>query len=348
MPRVRIADLVRETGLSRSTVDRALNRRGSVHPRTRALVEDAWRRLARPAAAADQPRPPVDLVLRVGRGMLRQLERAWQGGGFEGTFHDLHGAGDGLVLERVRQLCEAVERPLVVTAKNTDALVETLRAARARGKRVVALVSDLSPEARDAFVGIDDRAAGRTAAYLVGRMLGDRPARVGVVVGDPAFRCHEDREIGFRTALRAHFPKLVLAGEAQGEDRAETTRSAVAAMLAREPDLAAIYNVGGGNAGLAEALRASGRAGRILVVAHEVNASTLPLLREGLLAFALAADPAVQLAEAVRLATAPASEAPRTVRLLDFAVYTPFNPPRQAGWPGGRQVALVEPGIDVF
>lgn len=346
MPRVRITDIVRATGLSRSTVDRALNRRGHVHPRTLALVEETRRRLAGDVPAP--PRPPVDLVLRVGRGMMGQLERAWRAFGLEGSFHDLHGAADAAVVERVRALCERTERALVITAKNTEPLVDTLRAARARGKRVVALVSDLAPEARCAFVGVDDRAAGRTAAYLIGAALGDRPARVGIVVGDPAFRCHEDREIGFRTGLRALCPRLLLAAEAQGEDPADTTREAVLRMLAREPELAAIYNVGGGNAGLAEAVRASGRAGRLLVVAHEVNAVTGPLLREGLIAFALAADPALLLAEALRLATTPVAEEARTVLLLDLAVYTPCNPPRRFGTVVGLGAGPVEPASDAF
>lgn len=348
MPRVRIADIVRETGLSRSTVDRALNRRGQVHPRTLALIEEARHRLARTVPPPTPPPPPIDLVLRVGRGMTGQLERAWHALDREGAFHDLHGARDGEVVERVRRLCATVERPLVVTAKNTEPLVDTLREARERGKRVVALISDLAPEARCAFVGVDDRAAGRTAAYLVAKALGPRPARVGIVVGDVAFRCHEDREIGFRTGLRALAPELAIAAEAQGEDRADTTREAVARMLAGEPELAAIYNVGGGNAGLAEALRASGRAGRILVVAHEVNAVTGPLLREGLIGFALAADPAVQLAEAVRLAGAASLEGRRTVRLLDLAVYTPCNPPRRLGSPPGRDEAEPATGSDAF
>jgi hypothetical protein len=32
-----------------------------------------------------------------------------------------------------------------------------------------------------------------------------------VIVGDYAFRCHEDREIGFRAYLRTAFPEVVLA-----------------------------------------------------------------------------------------------------------------------------------------
>ena len=57
MRRVKISDIVRETGLSRSTVDRVLNGREKVHARTRAVVEKAVRRLSAPPSdsRADLP-----------------------------------------------------------------------------------------------------------------------------------------------------------------------------------------------------------------------------------------------------------------------------------------------------
>ena len=254
MRRVSVADIMRETGLSRATVDRVLNRRGSVHPRTRAVVEETLGRLSSPGGEVALT-PVADIAMRVGKGMMTQMRQAWAAADVRGIFEDLHLASEEAVLRRVEGLCRDVTRPLILTAKNSDRLTAVLRQARGRGKRIIAMVSDLAPAARDGFVGIDDRAAGQTAAFLIGRMLGDRPTTVGVVSGNSAFRCHEDREIGFRTGLRANFPKVVLAAEAQGEDSAELTREAVARMLRAQPALAAIYNVGGGNVGLVEALR---------------------------------------------------------------------------------------------
>jgi LacI family transcriptional regulator len=323
MPRVAVADIMRETGLSRATIDRALNGRGKVHERTLELVEEALRRLkARPAAGASVA--SVDILLRVGQGLMGQLRAAWERTAPSGRFVDMRRAGEADVLATLASLCADVSRPLIVTVKNTDAIAARLAEARRRGKRIIALVSDLAPAARDAFVGIDDRAAGQTAAYLIGRALGDRPTSVGVVVGDSAFRSHEDREIGFRTALRGHFPKLALAGEASGEDDPAETRAAAARLLRDQPALGALYNVGGGNRGLVEALEAAGRApGEVLVVAHETNVVTVPLLRENRVAFALCADPALQLAAALRLAASPGQHS----EMLDFGVYTRFNLP---------------------
>lgn len=327
MRRVAVADIMRETGLSRATVDRALNGRGRVHDRTRLIVEETLRRLMSPEAEV-QTRPVLaDIALRVGRGMMGQMRSAWATSGAKGAFLDLHMADEATVLRGIEALCKDTSRPLIVTAKATDRLHTVLGAARARGKRVIALVSDLASPARDAFVGLDDRAAGQTAAFLIGRMLGDRPTTVGVVLGSPAFRNHEDREIGFRSGLRANFPKVIISGEAQGEDSADLTRNAAAKLLRDHPALGAIYNVGGGNVGMVDALRAAGRATDMLVVGHEVNPVTGPLLRAGAMDFAIAGDPAELLSSALALAAGPGPAKPEAEGHLPFGVYTRFNLP---------------------
>ena len=324
MRRVRIAELVAETGLSRATVDRALNGRPGVHPRTRAVVEAAMERLAKRPDRADVPRADVDVVLRLGRGLMSQFSRISETEGRPGLrLYDMWQEGEESILELVRTLCADASRPLVITAKNTDALIGELARARTKGKRIVALISDLSPEARDAYVGIDNRVAGQTAAYLVGSVIGDRPAGVAVLLGDHAFRCHDDREIGFRTALRAEFPRIALVGEAMGEDNEAKTQRAVASLLRSNPALSAIYNVAGGNNGLARALEIHNRSNDICIVGHEANAVTSPLLRNGVFNFALAARPQRLLEAAVSTALNPAA----ANAILDVSVYTPFNLP---------------------
>ena len=328
MRRVGIADIMRETGLSRATVDRALNGRGRVHARTRAAIEETLRRLgaAEPAAAPGEG-AQADIVLRIGRGMMDQMRAAWRRCGARGAFHDMHLGHEADIVGIVRALCEDASRPLILCAKNTGALVEVLREARGRGKPVATLVSDLAPEARDFHVGIDNRSAGRAAAWLIGRTLGESAAPVGVVVGDFAFRCHEDREIGFRTGLRALFPQIAVVSEAQGEDNAELTRAAVARLLKSQPALRAIYNVGGGNMGVAQACQEAGLDRRLLIVGHEVNAVTAPLLGSGAMDFAIASDPTLLLQRALARFAAPAGARGPDTLWLDFAIYTRFNLP---------------------
>jgi LacI family transcriptional regulator len=328
MAKIRIGDLAAETGLSRATVDRALNGREGVHPRTKALVEAALVRLGAQPVPASAQRVDVDMVLRLGRGLMSQLQVLGLYREAEGLrINDTWQKTEAEELALVRSLCKDTSRPLVITAKNSEPLTTELARARAKGKRVIAFLSDLSQEARDQYVGIDNRASGRAAALLIGRFIGNRPSGVGVLLGSSAFRAHEDREIGFRATLRSEFPKIALMGEAMGDDDPGKTQRAVTSLLDANPALIALYNVGGGNLGLARALRAAGRANDIWVVGHEVNKITAPLLRDGVLDFALATHPQ-DLFEA---ALSAALEPKQPSQPLGFAIYMRYNLPP---WPG--------------
>jgi LacI family transcriptional regulator len=102
-------------------------------------------------------------------------------------------------------------------SKDIEPIRATLGRLLATGKPVVALVSDLDAAARPAYVGIDDRAAGQLAGFLLGRCLERVPrAEVAVIVGCASYRCHEDREMRFRTLLRQRFPQIELVEAIKG------------------------------------------------------------------------------------------------------------------------------------
>ncbi|WAP66784.1 LacI family DNA-binding transcriptional regulator [Jiella pelagia] len=328
MKKISIKDLSTATGLSRATIDRALNGRGSVHPRTQKVIDAALEELQIgdvPAALQDVP---IDIVLRVGRGMIAQVAGSLTALGKPSiALHDMYQKNEVEMLDQVRALCADPSRPLILTAKNSEPLRAELAEARARGKRIVTFVSDLPHDTRDAFVSIDNRMAGECAAFVLGGLFGNRGARFGVVIGDYAFSCHEEREMGFRSYLRAHFPGISLVHEARGEDSYEGTRDAVGQMLAAHPDLDAIYNVAGGNAGLADALRMAGLAGEQTILSHEANHITAPLLREGIVDYVLAQDTSAMMGQALRLATLPSLPAESPIHHVDFGVYTRFNIP---------------------
>ena len=322
-----IADIVRESGISRATIDRVLNDRPGVHPRTRSAVERAIAKLTESEGPAPA-RPVIDFALRLDTGTMGQMRNnAHRLGDRPHQFHDLYQKSEAAVLAAVRDLCEDTSRPLVLTVKNNPQIVAELAKARRRGKIVVAMISDLPAEARDAFVGIDDRAAGATAAFLIGRALGDRPTTVGFVLGDHTYRCHEDREIGFRSALRAQFPRVIVAGEAIGEDNPLVTRAAVRRLLEEHPAIGALYNVSGGNVGMAEAVAEAGHTRDILLVAHDANELTVPLMRAGKLDYVISQDPRDMLAEAVHQIDLRRTERTASTALVDFHVVTLHNVP---------------------
>src|SRR3546814_16876208 len=111
----------------------------------------------------------------------------------------------------------------------------------------VTLVSDLSHSRRSAYVGLDNRAAGRTAAHLIGRFLGParRGAKVAMLAGSLSYRAHEEREAGFLHLFAEQYPQVRVVGLREGYDDPDTNYRQPLALLTEQPHPAAIHKLGG-------------------------------------------------------------------------------------------------------
>jgi LacI family transcriptional regulator len=170
-----------------------------------------------------------------------------------------------------------------------------------RGVAVVTLVSDAPSSRRLHYVGIDNPAAGRTAATLMGRFLGGRTGSVAVIAGSLSLRDHTERQFGFHQILSSEYPNVTTLPVLEGRDDSERTRLLTAELLARRSDLLGIYSCGAGNRGIAEALEASGRARDVVWIAHELTQHTRRFLVRGTIDAIINQDPGHEARSAARV-----------------------------------------------
>jgi LacI family transcriptional regulator len=159
---------------------------------------------------------------------------------------------------------------------------EVVAAVATLGVPVVTLVTDLPTSARTAYVGIDNRAAGATAAYLVEQWLAERAGDVLVVRGHGSFRGEDEREMGFRAELRARSASRRIVEVVDEEDRAEAVHIGIREMLADNPAVRAVYSLyagAGGNAAVVDAFDRERRRYDVFV-AHDLDGENTALLRE--------------------------------------------------------------------
>jgi LacI family transcriptional regulator len=282
-----IDEIAKATGVSRATVDRVLHHRPGVDPRTRDLVqgalvqlEQAYAQALSPASRQTGTKHRFGLIIQAGqafsRSLMATLEGQRNGGPSQLESHSCE--SETAMIETIRRLGEELDG-IAVICKNVTPLVIELQRVRNAGKPVLAVVSDLERSARSAYLGIDNRAGGQMAALLLGRQLEHRTdASIAVVVGNVSYRCHEDREIGFRSLLRQRFSNVELL-EVVGNDSSEIAYEATLKIFATKPTLAGLYNVAGGNRGLAQALSDLKLTHRPIYITHELNHVTEPLLR---------------------------------------------------------------------
>lgn len=341
-----LKQLMELTQLSRATIDRALNDRPGVHPRTRNAVEAALRQLG---ASEEQALPVasraashalrVRLLLQAGDAFTAELTRTaasleaeFAAAGVTVDVVNCVGASDEDVALRVREVAQGAQPAadaIGIICTNTPPITSALRECMARGLGVVTLITDVDADARHTYVGVNNRAAGQSAAFLVGRHLEGRPSpSVAVVVATFSYTCHEDREIGFRSLLRQRFPHVNVVEVIKGADSGAATYEATQRCMEMHGALDGIYNVAGGNEGLAAALRERGLAGRTLYVTHEVNAVTEPLLRTDVIDYLLSQDLRLLLRTAVeQMRNAVAGGTPPAQALVPIETYSRYSLP---------------------
>lgn len=330
--RATLNDVAREAGVSPATVDRVLNNRNGVRARTREIVIETARRLGYISPNPDASAPPaqyvgtrirLDFVLPAGTNVfIKTLRREIEVQAMSRPEVDVHveaieGFDPGSLAEALRGLGGKAQGVGVI-ALDHPSVREAIRSLAAAGVKVVTIASDILHVPRVAYIGIDNRAAGRLAGYLAGRFMGVRPiGKVALFAGSRSYRGHEEREMGFRHILAEAFPALQVVELREIMDDREKAYVEASGLLDRHPDLAAIYNIGAGNRGIAKALKERGRERSVVFVGHEVTEGTRELLLDGTLDAVIDQNPRVEAREALNILA-------QSVRGLQFE----YHPPR--------------------
>jgi LacI family transcriptional regulator len=313
MTRTTLQDVARSAGVSLATVDRVLNRRPGVHARTEERVR---------AAVSLLKYRPDRLAARLARGRDHRFRFVMPTGNnafMQGLEKEVLAAAERFAEERMQisithvdvfdgdVLAAALEKlhgevdGVAVVALDHPSVREAINDLTAAGVTVVTLVSDVPRANRAHYVGIDNSAAGRTAASLLGRFLGGQPGKVGLIAGSVALRDHIERQLGFEQVISRDFPHLLVLPVREGRDEDERAEALCGALLKDHPDLVGIYNIGAGTAGVVAALEAGSRARDIVLIAHDLTAFNRKHLIRGTIDAIINQDPGHEARSAARL-----------------------------------------------
>ncbi len=312
-PSITLKDIAREAGVSLATVDRVLHDRPGVRQETQDRVKAAIaRHQFRPDAAASElarGRPlRFAMVLPSGtNAFMQQISaqaadlRPWLArrrasleliatdvfnpASLAATLEDLSASYDGVAVV-------ALDHPRVRAA------IDDLSA---DGVHVVTLVSDVPTSRRRRYVGIDNIAAGRTAGTLVGRLIGQRRGRIGIVAGSLSLRDHAERIFGFSQVLASEFPQIEVLAPFEACDDDALSAELTQRLLADHPDLVGLYNVGAGTAGVADAVVKAERAQHLVFVGHELTQASRRCLLHGVMDAIIAQDAGHEARSAIRI-----------------------------------------------
>jgi len=328
-----IHDVAEAAQVSLATVDRVLNKRGGVAAKSIEKVSNAVARTGyvRDISAANlsrRRRYRLAFVLPDGDTSFLRLLRA-----------ALSAERDRLAAERVeieertsatfdpgaqavalRAIHPAGVDAVAVIASETPEIRAEIARLRSEGVTVLTLVSDMPGSGRDAYVGVDNVAAGRTAAHFMGRFVGRAGGRVLMVAGSLAARDHMERVMGFRAALRERFAGIEPLAAVEGFDDAARVEALVRTAMAEGP-LAGVYAIGAGTRGLIAALDGMAAPARPVTIVHDLTERSRAALMDGTIDLVLDQAPGAQVSAAVTIMRALADGGP----VPDGAGATTFN-----------------------
>ncbi len=311
--RATLEDVARTAGVSIATVDRVINRREGVRAKTIARVETAVAKLgyrADPAATRLARNQSFRFLFILPTGansfmtlLAEQVARTADWLASQRAFVDVRHVDvfDADVLAGALETVSRGYHGVATIALDHPRVRAAIDDLADRNIPVVTLVSDAPTSRRLHYVGIDNPAAGRTAASLMGRFLKGRKGLIGIVAGSLALRDHAERQFGFHQVLASEYRDLIMLPAIEGRDDNERTRLVTAEMLARQPDLIGIYNVGAGNRGIATALEEAGRSGNIVWIAHELTVHTRRFLLHGVIDAIISQNPGHEARSAGRV-----------------------------------------------
>ena len=287
-----------QAGLSLATIDRVLNDRPGVRATTRARVKAAIRELERQygAAALTGKRLSLDVVMEAPARFAEAVRLA-----FEAELPALRPANVTLrfhMTERWNEadLCRLLSlirrrgsHGVILKAPATADIAEAARTLMANNIPVATFVTDQAPDTRLAYIGIDNRKAGATAAGLLAPMLAGQSCDVLITLSSTRFAGEADRAKGFEAEFATLAPAIAVHRSAEGMGVNASTRGIVEEALARHPRIEAVYSPGGANKAVIEAFKNAARPLR-LFAAHDLDRTNRRLLEQGKLTFVIDHD----------------------------------------------------------
>ena len=310
--KVTVLEVARQAGVSSATVDRVLNDRSGVKEHTRTHVMAVAARLG--YLSGRPPGPDFRLAfllpqgtnsfIRLLQAQIEQQARALQG--FATQVETIEGFNPAVLSHRLSEMRGQIDG-LGVVALDHPVVREALRRLAASGIKIVTLCSDIQNVPRIAYIGPDNQQAGRLAGYVMGRFLGKGAAKVALFAGSLSYRGHQEREMGFRQVLHEEFPQIELVEVREMMDDRESAFRETIGLLQRHPDLAGIYNVGGGSFGIGRALKNANLSDRIVLIGHEATPGNKAMILEGTMDAAIDQNPRVEARECLAVLSAALS-----------------------------------------
>ena len=284
------------SGVSRGTVDRVLNHRGSVNPDTAARVMMIAEKLNYQPNKAGLILAAQKKNLKIGVVLFQDTNPFFQDvlKGVYAKADELSGYNCQVLVRQVpfdencqKKVIQKLEQEgvhgLVISPFNAPSIAAEINRLSEKNIPTITTNTDILSR-RIAYVGSNYFLSGQTAAGLLGRMTFG-PVIVGIITGSSHVLCHTDRIAGFQETIRNYYPNVkILEDIVENHDNDEESFLTVKKFLTKHPECNALYFAAAGVYGGCRAVLSLG-------LSEKIKIFTAELIRQGVITATICQQP---------------------------------------------------------
>jgi len=293
---ITIKEIAQLAGVSRGTVDRALNKRGNVKPEVEKRILDIAERLgykpnlvAKSLASSGQQNTIGVLVCAEGNDFFSEVldgiaaaAQEIQDFGYRVQIKKMRGFDVEDQLKLIDELYQGGLSALAITPINDARIKDRLHALLEENIPVVALNVDIEGGEDITYVGCDYTVSGQTAGAMMG-LVTKGEGNVLVVTGSKKILGHNMRVEGFTQVLNDEYPNLSVIDTLETNDSNDTAYEILSQRLSQNINFNAIYFVAGGTVGGIQAIIDKGCAHQFKIITNDATSDRIKQIRAGII-----------------------------------------------------------------
>lgn len=313
--RMTLKEIAAQLNISLATVDRAVNNRVDINPRTREIilqkikeVEYKPNKIARSLVLKKDIKVGVVLLnspnffwSEVERG-IRYIEGQFKDFGIKSIYYRT-GSSAAEQKYAIEQLLNEEVRTIIIKPKNNKLIVDKLNECIKNGINIVTVNEDLKDVERMFYVGPQDIEAGRTAGELMARFAKSK-GKVAVVASIGDSNSYNQRYQGFCQQLREMNSEVEVIDWTQELIKEVGDYNAyfiTKHYIKTVPDLIGIYNNSGVIYEIGLAVKDEVHMKGLIVIGHEISPEITELMNQDCISAIISQDPFSQGYYAMKL-----------------------------------------------
>lgn len=301
-----IKEIAALAGVSRGTVDRVLNNRGSVNPDTEEKIREIAKALdykpnkAGLVLAAQKKKLKLGVIIFSAENpffsdVLRGInEKAKELSGYSCTVivKQIHINTDEQ-LKAIDELLAAEVNGIALAPCNDNHIRNRINELFEQGIPVVTLNTDIENSKRIAYVGSNYTKSGATAAGLL-RLMTSGEVYIGILTGSSDILCHTERIAGFSNTLSPYSDNFHIVSVTETHDDEIESYEKTTNLLKEHPEINALYFAAGGVYGGCRAVSSMGLSNKLKIIAYDKADTTEQFLKNEILSAVICQQPHTQ------------------------------------------------------